>query len=484
VATMLPPQPPLGTSRPEKHVFTGLSKLPGDWTVFHSVCWFGLEREGEGDFIIVSPAGGLIFVEVKPTCDVDESGQWTRRKGSVPVKDPWEQAKVTGREVVARLKKAGVPRRPAAYVACFPFGEPRFVGGLARQQERSLSAADLASLDRLLMVLESALNEAASRDRMPLARFTATELETVRTILLVTGQVHIPLPTAVAHLEEHRLDLTQEQTETYVELMCANRLLTIGGAGTGKTILAAARAAQLSRQGLSVIVIAAHGLLSQRIDHLVGRNGGDQRLVQVFSLTQLAAWVEVPVYSDPGVPGDLLDDRFWRSALAATPFRADALIIDDTQHFSVNLVDAWTSLLSDPAYGSIYFFADPNQAMDSNWLYDLEAVLPPHAKVALRRNCRNTRQICSLVADLFPRPVEPSDIEGPEVRFAVTQEPGEAVNLARESAEFLLEEGLVPNSVAILYDDLSWYRYLWKKPDLEVDNTQDKEGYAKLSLKK
>jgi superfamily I DNA/RNA helicase len=138
------------------------------------------------------------------------------------------------------------------------------------------------------------------------------------------------------------------------------------------------------------------------------------------------------------------------------------------------LVDALTLLLSDPAHGSIYLFADPSQAGHTSWLCELEVLLPPQAKVGLDCNCRNTRQICSLVADLFSRPVESSDIEGPEVKFLVAQTSEEAVKLVRREAEYLLDGGLPPNSVAVLYDQASWYKYLWEKPDFETDNIQHK----------
>ncbi len=260
MATMLPPQPVPGTSRGEIRTFMALSALPTDWLCFHSVRWFGAARQGEGDFIVVAPAGGLVFVEVKSRCTVDATGQWTRHKSNVVVKDPWEQAGTTGREVSARLRRAGVARRPYAAVACFPMGDPMFEGGLAAQQQRSLSATVLDDSALLEATLIDCLWEAGRRDTAALAAFKADELAIIRQTLLVTGQVAIPTPLVMAHAEEDRVSLTQEQVETYVELMSITRLLTIGGAGSGKTLLAAARAAQLARQGVPLLFVAANAL--------------------------------------------------------------------------------------------------------------------------------------------------------------------------------------------------------------------------------
>ena len=473
MATMLPPQPPPGTSRPEVRAFISLSGMPADWTIYHSVPWIGEKREGEGDFVVVSPVGGFIFIEVKSRCDVDENGQWTRHNSSMIIKDPWEQAKVTGREVMARLKKAGVSRRPAAHVACFPAGEPHFAGGLAMQQQRSISAAVLADPRRLLSILESALAEAAARDPVPLTKFTAPELENIRSVLLVTGQIHVPARMAIAHAEEDRAHLTGEQIKTYVDLMSASRMLTVGGAGTGKTLLAAARAAELTRQGLSTVVVTAHRLLSQRIEFLIAQNGGRTESVRVLSLTELATEVaEAPDLDE------LLDEDFWLQSLPRAQLRAEALIVDDAQHLTPHVVAALTILLSDPTQGSIYLFADPDQTTHSSWLLELQALLPMGITAKLRHNCRNTSQICTLVARLVGKS-EVSDIQGPDVRLILTETRQEAVRRAREVAvSFLAEDGLSADSVAVLYDGLSWYPYLWKREVVDASDDARGQGSA------
>ena len=470
MATMLPPQPVPGTSRPETRAFRGLEALPDGWICFHSVPWFGGEREGEGDFIVVAPIGGLLFIEVKPRCSVDEKGQWTRRNSTVVVKDPWEQARATGREVLRQLRRAGVRRRPAAYLACFPSGEPRFVGGIAAQAERSISADALGRPAALEALMVAALAEAARRDPAPLESFDAGELSTIRALLLVTGQVLVPALTAVRHAEEHRLELTAEQTSTYVDLMSMSRSLTLGGAGTGKTILASARAAQLSRQQLKTIVVVANALLAQRVSRLVAANTGNLTYASVLSLTELAASV-------PGAPTEadsLLDAAAWRRALIHTTYQADALIIDDAQHLTAPVIRALTGLLTNPEDGSLYLFADARQTSDSAWLPSVVSTIRLPVSVSLRLNCRNTAQISAVAAQVLGRPLEPATIDGPPVTLIEARSRPEAVEAARNSVRHMIDSGLKANDIAVLYDDMVWYRHIYSPAT--ADDTKDTGG--------
>lgn len=292
MATMLPTQPPPGTSGPERRAFDCLARLPPEWTVFHSVPWFGDLNQGEGDFVVVGPQGGLVFLEVKGKCRVGLDGQWTRRNSNIVVKDPWAQAQSTGREITARLRRAGLPRRPAAYVACFPVGDPQFAGGLALQSERSLSADILEDSERLESVLDQTLRDAAIRDSVTLNAFTPAENDLIRSVLLVTGQVHVPLPSAVLDGAGRRAELTARQTEVYVNLMRTSRLLTLGPAGTGKTILAAARAAQLSRQGIGTLFLVAHWWDSRS-------RSFSPRTARATSLSMSLVCPSSPIWLDP-----------------------------------------------------------------------------------------------------------------------------------------------------------------------------------------
>ncbi len=458
---MLPPQPPPGTSRGEVTAFRALEALPTDWTVFHSVVWFNEQREGEGDFIVVHPAGGLLFVEVKGRCSVDASGQWTRYRSNVVVKDPWTQAQTTGREVVRRLKRAGVERRPAAFLGCFPAGEPRFVGGLARQQQRSVAAADLEDSCRLQATLEDALLDAAARDEAPLRPFSEYEAQAIRTVLLVTGQVHVPVGRSIIEGDERRGALTDQQTRIYVELMRARRMLTTGGAGTGKTLLAAARAAQLSKHGQSTLVIVAHRLLAQRVELLLAKNGADPTSVSVVPLSRLA----FDLSGSEWEAEDLQDVRKWKSALAGAPLHQHALVVDDAQHLPPDLVAALAGARAGGDTGDLYLFADPAQTTVTGWVDEVRKRVDLPVEVGLDRNCRNTRQICEIASRLVGRQTEPSDIEGVAVTLTTADSRTEAARLAQDAATAYLRDGLPANGIAVIYDDVSWYRDLWPARD-------------------
>lgn len=468
---MLPPQPPEGTNRGERVTFAALEHLPADWLVFHSVPWFGnrRNREGEGDFILFIPAGAAIFLEVKGPCRIDPNGNWFYRGSSRPAKDPWKQARSTGGEVWHRLKASkNVRRRPSLYLACFPDGEPQFRGGLAHEPQRSIGACDLekgaALSDDFLRMLA---REAPDGLNDP---FSASELDRIRDLLLVTGQVHVPPRREFVTVAASQSVLTAEQRETYVELMSGERMLTLGGAGTGKTVLAAARAAQLGRQGISTLVVTAHGLLAQRVHYLLRENEGDNPLVRISSLTQLAADLGMGWPADDEDP---LHSPEWRKAASRYPEKYEAIIIDDAHHMPASLLTTLTGLLRRPTDGSLYVFADPQQTTDKGWLDAFAAEIPIGVKVSLRRNCRNTRQICDAVARLLRGPVESNAIDGPEVEFVeVVDQPAAVEEVVRRVTK-LLDSGVRPNSLAVLYDDACWYRHLSPKLAVEYDPEAD-----------
>ena len=86
MARMFPSRFPDGAPGSERKVYNALSKLDGDWTVFHSVAWQGMrgnrQGDGEADFVVAHPAKGLFIIEVKGGNITLENGQWstTNRK--------------------------------------------------------------------------------------------------------------------------------------------------------------------------------------------------------------------------------------------------------------------------------------------------------------------------------------------------------------------------------------------------------------------
>ena len=158
-----------------------------------------------------------------------------------------------------------------------------------------------------------------------------------------------------------------------------------------------------------------------------------------------------------GVPitGDRQDSRFWEMELPARMAEAalslddgarfDAIIIDEAQDFAD---DWWTPLLNslrDEQVGGLYAYSDENQRVFARFGRPPVAMVP----LLLDHNLRNTRQIGESFVPLAPTSMELRGGDGPEVSF-VPARVSEALEVADEQVEALLEEGWRPKDIALI----------------------------------
>ena len=125
--------------------------------------------------------------------------------------------------------------------------------------------------------------------------------------------------------------------------------------------------------------------------------------------------------------------------------RFDAIIIDEAQDFAD---DWWTPLLNslrDEQVGGLYAYSDENQRVFARFGRPPVAMVP----LLLDHNLRNTRQIGESFVPLAPTSMELRGGDGPEVSF-VPARVSEALEVADEQVEALLEEGWRPKDIALI----------------------------------
>ena len=248
--------------------------------------------------------------------------------------------------------------------------------------------------------------------------------------------------------------LTMEQANLLNVTRLLNRVEIRGGAGSGKTVLAMRQAKDLAsgrgggaRQRVGVVCYS-YGLAEYlRRELLVGSRGKRPAFVGTFE--DLGRSWGVPI------TGDRQDSRFWEMELPARMAEAalrlddgarfDAIIIDEAQDFAD---DWWTPLLNSLRHeraGGLYAYSDENQRVFARF------GRPPVAMVALvlDHNLRNTRQIGESFVPLAPTSMELRGGDGPEVSF-VPARVSEALEVADEQVEALLEEGWRPKDIALI----------------------------------
>ena len=248
--------------------------------------------------------------------------------------------------------------------------------------------------------------------------------------------------------------LTMEQANLLNVTRLLNRVEIRGGAGSGKTVLAMRQAKDLAsgrgggaRQRVGVVCYS-YGLAEYlRRELLVGSRGKRPAFVGTFE--DLGRSWGVPI------TGDRQDSRFWEMELPARMAEAalslddgarfDAIIIDEAQDFAD---DWWTPLLNslrDERAGGLYAYSDENQRVFARFGRPPVAMVP----LLLDHNLRNTRQIGESFVPLAPTSMELRGGDGPEVSF-VPARVSEALEVADEQVEALLEEGWRPKDIALI----------------------------------
>ncbi|MGW6059862.1 NERD domain-containing protein [Streptomyces sp. NPDC055189] len=424
-------------SQGERSVFAALKAIQDDQSVaLHSVHLpeHRKKRVGEIDFVVITP-DLLLFIEVKGGRVVEDDGSWYygpvgREDG--PKESPFVQASGGMHEfereiggLVGDLRNLGVP---SGYLVVTPdidlpplteYKPEQYLGKTAYDGGRGLSQG-----------IERAARYWLRRNRWARTPVPASlrkrMLEATRPQFDLVPNLHSKL----LHLDVAFERLTNEQLDRLDESESNDRLIWTGGAGTGKTFLAAEAARRKAVNG-SVLFTCASTTLAA---HVAG------------ILTDEAITV---------LPFDRLDEAVGRTF--------DHLVVDEAQDLmTFESMDTLEKLLvGGLAEGRWLFLLDQNNQVLAPASYDPEAwnyLLSMGSRFGpLRRNCRNTTQIVKQVhfytgADLGVA----SAGEGEPVRFEyVDGAPQEAVALDTYVND-LVQQGISPKDITLLSVSGDW----------------------------
>ncbi|MFI6999700.1 NERD domain-containing protein [Nocardia sp. NPDC050175] len=424
-------------SQAERSVFAALERIVDDQSVaLHSVHLpkHHKKRVGEIDFVVITPQI-LLFIEVKGGRVCLRDGKWYygppgREDG--PRESPFSQAsggmhefdREIG-ELVGNLRGHGVPSgylvittdvdiqrttefEPEQYLGATAYDGGR---GLARGIERAtlfwLARNKWASTPVPAVLRKKMLDAVRPEfDRVP------------------------NLQARLVNLEVAFERLTNEQIDRLDELESNPRLIWIGGAGTGKTFLAAEAARRKSTNG-SVLFTCASATLATHLS----------RILADHAITVL--------------PFDRLDEVRGRTF--------DQLIVDEAQDLmtfeSLGILD---NLVSDGlANGRWIFMLDQNNQVLAPEAYDPDAWdflrLLGSVYGPMKRNCRNTVQIVTQVhaytgADLGVA----SAGQGEPVHFTDVQDAQEEAAALGAYVNKLVQEGISLRDITLLSASGDW----------------------------
>lgn len=476
MAQMYPSQWPQGRdNRAERLLFHLLQDaLPADWFVYHNMAYVESRRaaEGEADFVVLHAELGLLVIECKgkgvrfsPTTGWERcDGEERKPLAESPAAQAQRTVKDLAEELARRLPSviSGMDALPLTYGHCVALPEV-IMGDAADAMPLPLDLPRLLWLDATdLQQLEARLRQIMlfwQRNRpdvqpMAPALFRRFRKHVLQPELRLVATMGAQIAGESAQLAQ----LTREQTAVIEGLAGMTQLRVIGGAGTGKTVLALEAARQAAVRGGDVLLLCFNAALGRRLaQHVEQLQAGPGRIVATsfHRLCHEAALGLGMQWQVPEAPEQR--QRFWHEEAALILYEAldqgrlgpwDALIVDEAQDF---LPAWWTALQHGLRTGEAtrqVLFADPKQAV-----FGRPSALPNWPDYRLTRNLRNARCIAEVVAQLgdgAPLPSERSPEGEPPVVYALG-----APGRMRKQLEQLLEQlrdrqGILPQQVALL----------------------------------
>lgn len=390
--------------------------FPDSVAILENVRWrervHGHFRDGEADLVVADPDRGILVVEVK-SGEIRRAGRtWWAGNRELP-QSPFEQAASSRHALVRKLRElpAWDPTlNPVAGDAvAFPDVDVASAGArlgmlgpdvdpeLILDQHRLLG--DPASTKKLQAWLDRVL-DGFGRDSA--ARRAPGEKGVGLLVDLLEEPVELRsmLRNELAAGERDVVRLTTGQYQLLNLLKGQRRASIVGGAGTGKTMLAIEKAERLAREGYRTLLVCFNSPLARELADMTAQTATRTGLLDVSTFHQLSEDLgreagTLPLKPEPVTPEwfsvtlpDALDD-----AIGRVGGRYHAIVVDEGQDFATDWLASLDELLETPKEDILYVFHDPAQAIyreDSVGQLDL-----PEYPIEL--NCRNAQPIHDLV---------------------------------------------------------------------------------------
>jgi hypothetical protein len=455
--------------------------LPDAFTVFHSVKWFARGRGsiGEADFIIAHPQHGVLVLEVKGGHVSVERGQWysTDYFGHThPISDPCAQA--DRNRWALRDWLAEDPRTSGLRYAIFPavaLPDSRVDGDIRPDcpADIFIDMTHLDDLERRLLAIYAYWQQHADGSNRAMDGRAAVD---ALVDLLVPTRKLRPRIAEVFERERRKIDeLTQQQFSVLKMLQRYKRAAIVGGAGTGKTMLAMEKAQQLAEAGYRVLFLCYNRNLA---DWLLRTIGSENIFVCTYHALVgiMRGWAGISTGSNlkwdefnEKAPDILWDaTSILRSPDADTADKLfDAVIVDEAQDFEDHWWLSLPEVLKDAEQGVFYVFFDDNQRLYTQ-ISNIPMEQPPFQ---LPENCRNTQHIHAALTP-YAHTDEETDCLGPEgrpVEHILAATPKDAKSALQRVLHRLVNEEDVPPEEIVILTPASERRSRWK-PDMQLGN--------------
>lgn len=462
--------------------------LPTGARAYANVRWLaptrpgGPARDGEIDLLLVQPEHGLLVIETKGgSLARDRLGRWYAGHRALEV-SPFQQAE-TAKHALARLicahpRWSGDPPRMLHAVAApeidrlslgrAPGTSPTALGPDA-PLELLLDRADLARPEATAAALERIFafwSGDGSRNRT----LSEAQLAIIAEVLAPEAVLRPLLAGDLEAGERALVTATDHQLTLLETLRSVRRASIVGGAGSGKTLVAAEKARRLAAAGFEVLLVCFNAPLARAL----ADDPELRKLVALGRLTvstfhQLCRRLAAEAGTLPPQPAQ--PDREWFERVlpgaldAAIPRlgqRWRAVIVDEGQDFEAGWLVSLDLLLAAPGEDVFYLFHDPAQAL---YRADETAALGL-AEFPLPLNCRNARPIHDFAYRWYTGDV-PADAlrdDGREPEIVVAEPGAPTLDALRHVLSQLVKtERIAPERIAVLTGVSLEHSTVWRQ---------------------
>ena len=262
---------------------------------------------------------------------------------------------------------------------------------------------------------------------------------------------------------------TNEQLFILNTLRGVRRAAVVGGAGTGKTMLAMAKARQLAKEGFETLLVCFNSPLARALadeTRDVAEQTGRLRVSTFHQLCEdLAREADtLPPKPDPITSGWFADELVIAldAAIEQRGPRFHAIVVDEGQDFESGWLASLEALLYGGKEDVLYVFHDPAQAV---FRADQTGELGL-TEFPLDFNCRNAQPIHELIEPFAKGGLSSlaRRQDGRPVELIAADDNAATVEALRKVLHRLVvEEGVAPGSIAVLTGFGLEHSAVWKQ---------------------